>query len=528
MRSSARSSGGASSRGIRTTNWSLAGILVTALLIAMSNIFFYHHIIPNGRLDNYNKLDLFRNGPPKIASSNDKQRIAPSDVVQTATPTDMERHDLQFYTAAEDPDDPQELSGLSCAKYGGPTDDIASQEMVYWSDIPPDSAYRSPFYDADKYITFEPDHGGWNNIRMSMETVLVLAHAMGRTLVLPPEQGVYLLGKKQDGHKHHFTFNDFFHLDRLSEEHDGLDIITMDEFLKRKGITGQLNHIQTGNVEMPPDDGRTDWNKRDPSPLWAYLRKVGVTPEGWNPNVCIAAIPASPSPNDEESLSRLMGEILAGKHGPIPDPENDIDYVGNPTPTNASTVERLKEMLANRSKLCIYNKELQAAPLLHFKQDRSEKTRLLTHFYAFVFFQDWRHDLWTKRFVRDHIRYVDEIMCAAARIVHAVRARARKNDSTRNNTKGEFDTFHVRRGDFQYKSTRIEASELYAKSRDQLVEGSTLYIATDERDKSFFTALKEHYDVTFLDDYMDLIKDVNPNYYGMLDQLVAYKGRGNK
>ena len=34
---------------------------------------------------------------------------------------------------------------------------------------------------------------GWNNIRMAMETVLVMAHAMGRTLVLPPQQKMYLL-----------------------------------------------------------------------------------------------------------------------------------------------------------------------------------------------------------------------------------------------------------------------------------------------------------------------------------------------
>jgi hypothetical protein len=66
---------------------------------------------------------------------------------------------------------------------------------VYWSDIPSDNAHVSPFYSPDRYMTFEPDHGGWNNIRMSMETVLAMAHAMGRTLVLPPEQGMYLLGK---------------------------------------------------------------------------------------------------------------------------------------------------------------------------------------------------------------------------------------------------------------------------------------------------------------------------------------------
>ena len=56
-------------------------------------------------------------------------------------------------------------------------------------------------------------------------------------------------------------------------------------------------------------------------------------------------------------------------------------------------------------------------------------------------------------------------------------------------------------------------------------EGGTLYIATDEKEKDFFDLLKDHYDITFLDDYMHLAGDINPNFYEMLDQLVASKGR---
>ena len=33
------------------------------------------------------------------------------------------------------------------------------------------------------------------------------------------------------------------------------------------------------------------------------------------------------------------------------------------------------------------------------------------------------------------------------------------------------------------------------------------------------------YDVCFLDDFKDLLKEVNTNYYGMLDQIIASKGR---
>jgi hypothetical protein len=129
-----------------------------------------------------------------------------------------------------------------------------------------------------------------------------------------------------------------------------------------------------------------------------------------------------------------------------------------------------------------------------------------------------------KRFVRDHIRYIDEIQCAAARVVHAVREHARKRDPV-NNPNGEFESFHIRRGDFQFKTTRIEAAEIYKISYQELTPNSTIFIATDERTKHFFDPLRAHYDVLFLDDFKDELKGVNTNYYGMMDQLVASRGR---
>jgi hypothetical protein len=115
-----------------------------------------------------------------------------------------------------------------------------------------------------------------------------------------------------------------------------------------------------------------------------------------------------------------------------------------------------------------------------------------------------------KRFMRDHMRYIDEIQCAAARVVAALRKRARERNAT--NTQGHFDTMHIRRGDFQYKMTRVDATEIYKVTKRVFAEGSTVYIATDERDKSFFQFLSDHYDVVFMDDYLEDLGDVNTNY----------------
>jgi hypothetical protein len=90
------------------------------------------------------------------------------------------------------PPNPVLLESLSC-----PDGNLVS----YWhKSTKEDLEFVSPFAAPaenskrnklrEKYITFEPDVGGWNNIRMQMEVVLVFALATGRTLVIPPEQAM--------------------------------------------------------------------------------------------------------------------------------------------------------------------------------------------------------------------------------------------------------------------------------------------------------------------------------------------------
>jgi len=80
-------------------------------------------------------------------------------------------------------------------------------------------------------------------------------------------------------------------------------------------------------------------------------------------------------------------------------------------------------------------------------------------------------------------------------------------------------------GDFQYKATRVGADKIYAQTKKIIPENATVYIGTDERDKSFFDLLKRHYHVLFLDDFHDELQGTNTNYYGMLDQLITSRGR---
>lgn len=48
-------------------------------------------------------------------------------------------------------------------------------------------------------------------------------------------------------------------------------------------------------------------------------------------------------------------------------------------------------------------------------------------------------------------------------------------------------------------------------------DGRIVYIATDEKDKSFFRPLQEHYRVYFLNDFKHLLKGIDTHYFGKCD-----------
>ena len=145
---------------------------------------------------------------------------------------------------------------LDCKPYGGPSNAFA-QRMVYWYDIPSDTA-EPPFYDAnthdeddeEQYLIFEMDEAGWNNVRMSFETTVALAIAMKRTLVLPPKQRISgLFGKHTADKAPYYSLEDIFPLKRTKL----LKIITFEEFITIKVIKeGQIIDPTTNQSSYPP------------------------------------------------------------------------------------------------------------------------------------------------------------------------------------------------------------------------------------------------------------------------------------
>jgi hypothetical protein len=299
----------------------------------------------------------------------------------------------------------------------------------------------------------------------------------------------------------YFSFTDFYPLEAIAREHSGLKLITMEEFLHKQSLL--VN--RTSGERMVPS--RTNWNGSSKARIWElhqWLRWIGLTPT-WTK--CVVGF--APTHGHEMRLMQKLRRLQRRK-------ARDVVHL----PSNTS--HRLSKVLAHRKNVCLYDAEWQSTKVIHFTGDIASGTRLLIHFYAYLFFVDPPTELFIKRFVRDHLRYVDKIQCAAARIIEAMKEKARQHSD---NKQDAFDTFHVRRGDFKVNKTLLGADEIYTNIEDIMTPQSTLYIATDEVNRSFFEPFFQRHHVYFLNDFDHLLMGLNTNYYGLVEQLVVSRGR---
>ena len=123
--------------------------------------------------------------------------------------------------------------------------DVNVDGLAYWNQPQGkrDVSFEPPFQGTNtnqtKYISFVPDKGGWNNIRMNMEIVFIIAAATGRTLVLPPPVPVYLLspGQSKGGKPRHKGFADFIPIESGYFQ-KRLPVISFEDFIKKEGGPG--------------------------------------------------------------------------------------------------------------------------------------------------------------------------------------------------------------------------------------------------------------------------------------------------
>jgi len=306
---------------------------------------------------------------------------------------------------------------------------------------------------------------------MAMETSLVLAMGMGRTLVLPPEASLYLLNKDSKHRKH--SFDAFFDIAAIQRAYPDR-VITFKQFLER--IPADVEQPGKSYEEM------VNGQMQHAGQSYSYLRRIGVKRE-WGAKHC-AVFYDKPTRNSVDEMpydARMKMRRFCGNRAPV-----------------------------------FYDEEMQDAFLVHFPVDLSKDSRLLAHFYAFVFFADREMDKWVKRFIRDHLHYKSAIFCQALKVVNAIMDEAGPNG---------FNAYHIRRNDFQFKMAWQSIPSIMETTSDVIDAGSFVYIATDERNKSIFDDFKKRHTVRFLDDYIakGLLEGVDKDLYGMIEQIICSK-----
>jgi hypothetical protein len=165
-----------------------------------------------------------------------------------------------------------------------------------------------------------------------------------------------------------------------------------------------------------------------------------------------------------------------------------------------------------------YDTAMKEAPLIHFAASVDggpNSYRMLYHFYAAILFTDSAIDNYFKRFVRDFMRYNDRIYCAAGKVVRALQKEGMERGFKLDDEGvGSYSSLHVRRGELQYNEVKIPAEEWLNNTKELWQPNEILFIATDEKNKTFFDPIAKYYQVRFLDEYWDEAKlgELDPNF----------------
>ena len=324
-----------------------------------------------------------------------------------------------------------------------------------------------------QYLTFELDVGGWNNVRLAVELMVVLAQATGRTLVLPPPDAIYLL-------KEHVALTDLLEFDRR------LSVIEMDTFLAREAH----RHLACAPPPLPVREAARVGGR---PALWAYLRAHGVNTE-WRTSSHCLVFGASSGPEEESFCNGRMR----------------VRY----------NQKLARSWLLHLPTVC-------CCPVGYPEHGRCDWgthwMRFAVPFYTFVFFSNPAEDKRFKRLVRDAIRPAAPIRIGANALSRVLTEEGG----------GSYSALHLRRGDFDQ---RIRGADVTARVARALLDdgklgvrpGELLYVASDEADPASLAPLGKVFRVQGLSDHARLLSHIPglvPDMHGMVEQLAASRAR---
>ena len=338
----------------------------------------------------------------------------------------------------------------------------------------------------DRFLTFETDFGGFNNVRMALEVLCLTALLTERTLVIPPPSAWYLLdwgtSTRIDIEGASVSdFADFFDLGDLGR---AIDVITTDEFLEVEKSDWSEEEGFPAPFAGGKAKGKDFWREESNRTQWfAYLRKTWVK-DKWNPFDVILMYPG-------------VFDVFKAPRGVRPD----------------------ERMLGERRYIEVPH-SCAEFPVIHFPMDNDNGYRALGQIATVAALGEARMHTEMHRFLRDSIHYRADIVDIAIQVVEGLGLHG-------------FSSYHIRRNDLQYPSAFQEASASLENTRKLLTEGETLYFSTDESDPAFFGAFEDagfkvlKWEDLFTDKGGRVLAgvDVDPKVVGLVEQFICAAGR---
>ncbi|OEU11907.1 hypothetical protein FRACYDRAFT_245030 [Fragilariopsis cylindrus CCMP1102] len=402
---------------------------------------------------------------------------------------------------------------------------------------------ESKEHNPDKYLTFDTDLSGFNNQRMVFEINIAMAISTNRILVIPNKRYIDHFPDKLKLNSMIDFFNLTEISFRSKNGKNGFQFISMNEYIKREGqelniptdftnwtttttpsamsvvaaAAGENNNTYSNQFLLNQSELRcnplsknvncsdyTNWinEKHVVQGQWKYYvdeyfhdHPKMFCPSSWGASMCLIVIPdnntginSSSSDNTNDNTSRYkawMEEIKKEQQQQQQLHNQDLHdkYVGHPISVNATPTERIKEIYGPQRQIgfCIYNHAMSKQKYYHMRDDPIIEQRILANWYDYIFYENYHQDLWMKRFMRDSLRYNNEIQCCAARIIKSIRTISREN-----NENGIYHSMHIRRTDMivAYKQYNIDrnSNDIYTEFINEIPNNSIVYISTDEKD----------------------------------------------
>ena len=254
---------------------------------------------------------------------------------------------------------------------------------------------------------------------MSFEIIFIIAAALNRILVLPPDQPMYLL--RNDAARKHRGLDGFFDMDG-DDYKSRVKYMTMEEFIRTEGRpsgqfpvpTEKIKELREASKVCSPSRPKMNWKGDGGTPPCDLIHDF-LTQYATTPNI---------TATHHQCLVFDKGMYEKG----VPD---------NP--------ESAKQFCDSGNRKLVYaTKQLQEPQLLYI-QGGKPPTRMLAHYYGYLHFTDPSIGNYYKRYIRDLLHLRHEIFCAAGKIVNFLQDEARKlGFTTDSEGGGGYSSLHVR------------------------------------------------------------------------------------